>query len=477
VVFALIGLLCLAGATLCAFTAAGTKSDQDALAAAKPCPVGAPWNADCLQDVEGSVSAVVPHTGRPAWYDLQTSTAAGTFSAHLPASNALVRRAVPGDAMLLTMWRGTVVAVSAYGLRAVPSDLPTSGLQPLLAGLSALTGIAIFCLQASFTFAVSYPGKPIKIRPVRKFLAAMWLGSSAVLAVNGMILGFGLDPWIDLGVVVVLLAGVAYGSFRMVRSLWIQPSPQADARIVKRAAETKIRRTKTRRTRQKTTRSRRQTIAETAYIWLGVSVCVAAIYAYAECVPGRAHDHAPICPPEVTASSCRTETTLQIRGERAVGATLDIIFVTADGSAIVARFDKSQRLETATQNAEATHSALPVELWRGGVWEIHADGKGYLRPGDPRYEVAAIVVLSASSGAFLVISRIRLRRRPHLADVPLPPWFEDAGQLAVLIAGLAFLWDGRPWGELFLAADAAWLIWSLAANRTLHSLTATQGPA
>lgn len=460
---AFVGLLCLAGAALCAYTALGTKSDQDALATAKPCPVGAPWNAGCLRDVEGSVSAVVLHRGRPPRYELRTSTEAGVVSAEFPETTPLVRRAMPGDAMLLTMWRGTAVAASAYGLRAVPSDLPTSGMQPLLVGLSVLTGIAMCCLQGAYMFAVSYPGKPTKIRPVRTFLAVMWLGTGAILVVNGLILSFGLNLWTDLGVVGVLLTVVAWltrGKVILKDKAGPKPRPTRQTKQTKQTRRPHRAQSKT--VHSKTVHSRQQAVTDTVYIFLGVGVCVAVIYAWAQCVPGRAHDHAPICPPGVTASSCRIETTLQVRGERELGATVDIIFIQPDGSAIVASFDRSQTLETAVHDAATTKTGLPVELWRGGIWEIHAAGKGYPRPGDPRYEVAAIVLLTTLSGAFLIMSRIRLRRHPRSGTVPLPPWCEDAGQAALLIAGLAFLWEGRPWAVLFLAADAAWLIWPAA---------------
>ena len=467
---ALVGLLCLAGAALCAYTAAGTESDRDALTAAKPCSVGAAWNAGCLREVEGSVSAVVLHTGRPPRYELRTSTEAGIVSAEFPETTLLVRRAMPRDAMLLTTWRGIVVAASAYGLRAVPSNLPTSGMQPLLAGLSALTGIAMCCLQGAYLFAFSYPGKLIKIRPARTFLAVMWSATGVILAVNGIILGFGLNPWIDLGVVGILLAAVACVTLR-------RPARKAKAVPERRPSRQTKHIEHAQRTRRQTAYTRREAITDTVYAFLGVGACAAVLYAYAECVPGRAHDHAPICRPGVTASACRSETTLQVRGERRLGATVDIIFIQPDGSAIVANFDHSQTLETAVQAAAATKTGLPVELWRGGIWEVHANGKGYLRPGDPRYEVAAIVLLATLSGAFLIMSRIRLRRRPRSATVPLPPWFEDAAQVALLIAGLAFLWEGHAWAGAFLAADAAWLIWSLATTRTPHPPEATRDPA
>jgi hypothetical protein len=283
----------------------------------------------------------------------------------------------------------------------------------------------------------------------------MWLSTGVILAVNGIILGFGLDPWIDLGVVGVLLAAVAWWIRRKTALKTTAAPKRQPSRQTQRIQHAQ-------RIKPQAAQTRRQAITDTIYVFLGVGVCAAVFYAYAECIPGRAHDHAPICPPGVTASFCRAETTLQVRGERRIRATVDIIFIQTDGSAIVANFDHSQTLETAAQDAASTKTGLPVELWRGGIWEVHANGKGYLRPGDPRYEVASIVVLTTLSGAFLIMSRIRLRRRPRSTRLPVPPWFEDAGQAALLAAGVAFLWEGHPWAGVFLAADAAWLIWSLA---------------
>lgn len=57
------------------------------------------------------------------------------------------------------------------------------------------------------------------------------------------------------------------------------------------------------------------------------------------------------------------------RGERELGATLDIIFTQPDGAAIAADFDRSQTLENAVHDAASTHTGLPVE-GEGRPWAV-----------------------------------------------------------------------------------------------------------
>jgi hypothetical protein len=203
------GLICLGSALFLLPRAVANVSTEDALAAVGPCPAGAAWNADCLQNLTGTVASVTHHpAGRTIDYDLQAWTSDGYLDAEFSGSNGLVGQARGGDELILTVWRGDVVAVSGYGLRESATAVDSQRTRSELAGTSFLLGMATFLLLATVMSVVRSGDRFVLLRGVPKFAVLTCVMVGVVLLVNTMLLVDGIGPRVDLGVVVGCLPAV-----------------------------------------------------------------------------------------------------------------------------------------------------------------------------------------------------------------------------------------------------------------------------
>jgi hypothetical protein len=138
----------------------------------------------------------------------QTWTAHGYVDASFLGSNSLVRQAQGGDELVLTETRGKVVAVSGYGLREGAREVAKEGTQSELAGSSFLLGLAMLLLPVAVTTALDRGDRFVLLRGVPQFVMLTSLMAGVVLVVNAMVLAFGTDPRVDLGVLAGSCAGV-----------------------------------------------------------------------------------------------------------------------------------------------------------------------------------------------------------------------------------------------------------------------------
>jgi hypothetical protein len=186
--------------------------------------------------------------------------------------------------------------------------------------------------------------------------------------------------------------------------------------------------------------------------------------AVAECVPGRAHDHAPFCPDGVVAQSCRADTPLKVNGTRTSGA-MTVFFAASDGTTYTASFDEAGDLQAEMASAVRQRTPIPVELWHGKVWRADFDGRWILASDRPIYEVPATVALAVLSGPLLILCRLALRGRSGARDVDATLHrVEVVGQALLLAGGIWWLETGSPWGAAAIVADAAWVVASFVAT-------------
>lgn len=205
----LAGLACLGFALFLLPRGIGAVAAEEELSAARPCPAGAAWDADCRQDVIGTVASVTRSgSGRTLEYVLEAWTAHGYVDVEFLGSNSLVRRAQGGDELVLTETRGKVLTVSGYGLREGARDVAKEGTQSELAGTSLLLGLAMLLLPVAVTTARDRGDRIVLLRGVPQFVMLTSLMAGVVLVVNAVVLAFGTEPRVDLGVVAGSCAAV-----------------------------------------------------------------------------------------------------------------------------------------------------------------------------------------------------------------------------------------------------------------------------
>jgi hypothetical protein len=290
---------------------------------------------------------------------------------------------------------------------------------------------------------------------------------SPVLLVAGIAIGNGLPPAVGFsvtGALIVLVFGyVMRLTLKTLRKKRTDPEHHAAIQAAAAARRELIRS----RSRQ---RARRPWRARIPADWVGqwvlpflfVAVAAFTIWSFAEDVPGRAYDRAPICAPSQYNASCRATLALTFEGRRTPtqGVTVEMAFSNPEtGATMWATFDQATVVEAA-RNAVAGVTRLRVETWRGGIRKVYIGGVSYWTTGEPRFGTPVTICLGLTSGSLLLITRKRLLRTlPPATRRDRQRRIENVGLPIVLAAGVTLLWEGRPWALVLLFGAAAWATW------------------
>lgn len=475
---ALLLAVLLAGGTVAAARA------ESAYRVARFCSLPVSWDADCVQQVPGTVTGVTDTNGKGAQHILDVSTPDGDHSVRFPGGNVIVGSILDGAPVTLTVWRGIVVSVTAMGTAATTSSDPAHHLHSLLGGTLALLGVAMLLMPARGLARLGDSKRP----PLSASATFSVFGSflaGFVMLLGGAVSGGGGEPAPTfLAVVLFLVPALAFAAWLTQRSVRLHRAPtrnsagfhaahETPASVRASAAARRTVRTASQRsvpaavvaaTPRRMRRPSRATVLYFAFLLLGLGTATTFITAVAECVPGRAHDHAPFCPDGVVAQSCRADTTLQVNGTRTSGA-MTVLFAASDGTTYTASFDETGDLRAEMASAVRQRTPIPVELWHGKVWRADFDGVWALAGDRPIYEVPATAALAIFSGSVVILCRLVLRGRSGARGVDATLHrVEGVGQALLLAGGIWWLETGSPWGAAAVVADAAWVAGSFVAT-------------
>lgn len=470
--FGLVGLAFLAASLVCGAKAVEASQRSDAYAHSGPCPPAAavPWDSDCLQHVPATVTDTVEIGGKHPRYELDVVTAADeAYQVLFPHSNQMVHVDVNGDAVTLTVWRGEIVAVSGQGTEATTEALPVRRFHSMLGGMLILLGLAMFLLPLTVFFVVADFGlPPLRGKGTTAASASVFVGCA--LLVGGIGIASGVAMPVAVPVIAVLVALALLGAAKVARlqkrsmtvEYW-EKRPTGKARRQRGVVPSPVPSPVPSRVSPPGPRGRPtlRGILSMAQLVLGVGLLFLIPADVAQCLPGRAHDHAPYCPGGVVAASCRAETTLTVHGVRTSTAELIVVFNGPDGRALVSALGvEDDAMLQAVEAASYQAAPVPVELWHGRVWRAEFAGHWRLADGEPRYETAATIALSVGGGLFLILSRVMVRRRARGRVSPARLLAEDLGQALVFAGAVAALETGSWWGLVLLAGFLGWLFFS-----------------
>ena len=210
-----LGLAFLAAAGVCGVLAVRQATEISAYHHSRVCMAGAPLDEDCLQPVDGAVSAVVEVSGKSPEYALDVQTATGTLHTSFTSDSPMLGYAIDGDPVVVTVWRGIPVSVSADGRTEATATVPATAFAKYLGEWGQFAGAGVFLVlggAAARRRRLAGP-QPVTTSPaVTAGLLALGLGS-AVVMVGGFLLAgkpsrLGPDLAVT-GAALVVIAGLS----------------------------------------------------------------------------------------------------------------------------------------------------------------------------------------------------------------------------------------------------------------------------
>jgi hypothetical protein len=177
----LVGVPFLVTALALGVLAVNRAAEISAYHHARACLAGAPADADCLQSVDGSVTAVAefPGSGRiSADYALDVQTASTTLHINFASDSPMLGYAVDGDPAVVTMWRGIPLLVVTDGRSEVTTSVPETSLARLLGNSEETGAFGVFLVLGA-----------VAIRRSRRAGGPQPLTSPALTALMALVLG------------------------------------------------------------------------------------------------------------------------------------------------------------------------------------------------------------------------------------------------------------------------------------------------
>ena len=378
-----LGLAFLTVAGICGVLTVRQAAEISAYHHASTCPPGAPIVGDCLQSIDGAVTAVIEIGGKGAKYALDVRTAAGTRHITFSFDSLMLRDVIDGDPAVVTMWRGTPVAVSAGGRTEATANVPETAFARYLGewALTAGGGLLLLLGAAATRRNRASGGQPFARPVVAAVTLALWLGCG-VVTYSGAILA--IDPSAlhpDLaaaGAGLVIVAGLSAGlAITVIRRRNRRLPAGLGVRLpaLRKNARTRMAR------RARPARARLHP-ATWAPVWetgaarwvmpaLTVPVLFGVFFTTHDGPEARAFRHAPACVGESNLATCVGNFTATVNGVRTplqgTANYAQVSYVTGDGVIRAwARFDGNGgalgRLAGADQNERAP---VTIEVWRG----------------------------------------------------------------------------------------------------------------
>src|ERR1700722_2554438 len=187
------GVACLIGASVLAVHAVQQAMQISAYHNARPCRAGAPPGANCLQVVDGTVTAVTEFAGGgrvSADYALDVRTASTTLDLGFNSDSAMLAYAADGNPAVVTMWRGVAISVMTDGRTEVTVSVPDTALARDLGNGEEVGAVGMFLLFTAWGIGRNRRDAGVqRLRPWPAAALTILLLGSIVVAFGGIALG------------------------------------------------------------------------------------------------------------------------------------------------------------------------------------------------------------------------------------------------------------------------------------------------
>jgi hypothetical protein len=467
---------------------------------ARPCLAGAAAGADCLQPVDGAVTAVAefPGGGRVSPdYALDVQAASQSLHLTFTSDSPMLRYAVDGDPAIVTMWRGVPVSVLTDGRTEATAAVPDTAFAKKLGECEEAGAIGVFLvLGAAAMRRNQRVGPQLVTRPVLAAAVLALLLGSMVVMIGGIALGgkpsrLGPDLVVT-GAALVVVAGL---------SAWLGISVrhrtrghEAEMAVASRHVDqARIHHSQSPPTAPPTPRTRSaapmrarlrpatwaQALRAGAAGWAGTLLTVAVLFGIfftaMDGPPTRAFRHAHACAGETNLATCAGDFTAVVNGVRTPangGSYADVSYVTADG--VInnwAQFDgDATALARMAEADESSRAPLQIKVWRRSIVGAELGGTWRWADGNPPGDTVPAVFLAVSFALLLLTVRIRVHRRGGgLHADRRRIIIGDGGPAAAAAGAIALLAYGYWPGAILALAALIWLGLSARRTRLAHS--------
>jgi hypothetical protein len=485
-----IGLAFFAGAAVCGVLAIGQAETASAYSHAAACPGSAAFDADCVQTVSGSVTAVEEFSGKDSHYELDVQAGSHAIAITFPSDDPMLGYAADGDPAEVTVWRGIPVAVTTDGRSAVPSSLPGYAAATDLGYCMESLGVSVFFLVAPLLqWRQRRTG-----RQVLSPLGVAGLLAGVLTALDVAATGFMLTGHPDEPATVFTVAAVA---LVLPLGLGAWAGVSAKRHQAKHPELTALRQPTPlpRRERPSTPRPRpavplraslgyrlrpsnwlpmlRALLKSYGTPALVVLVLLGLFFTANDAPNARAFRDAPACQGETNLNVCVGDFTAAVNGVRTTSPNADsasISYATDDGAINAwGGFSGSAEVLANTAQAEQTSGApVRIEVWRGAIVGAEIGGSWHWATNNPPGDTPPAIFLAVSLTLLLLLIRYRAHRPPRAYSYATARTGatqralirDDLGQVAASAAGYALLICGYWYGALLVAAVLGWMAWT-----------------
>jgi len=473
---------------------------------APTCQAGAAPDADCLQTVDATVTAVTEFPGAyriSADYALDVRTPSTTLHLTFSSDSPMLGYAVNGNPAVVTMWGGVPVSVVTDGRSQVTTSVPETALALYLGNSEECGGVGVFFVLGALAIRRKRRAGGLSLtRPAFvAALSALLLGGLAVM-IGGIALGgkpsrlgpdltatgaalvvvLGLSAW--LGISVRRRASEfpanlarAQGMADDAHDLHAPVLPASESPVLPAAPFTRTARAplRTRTHPANWVRVLGARAADYLALLLTVAVLFGVFFTSQDGPPARAFRHAPACAGETNLATCVGDFTAVINGVRApangaLGA--DVSYVTYDGAINTwAHFDGDTATIVRMASAnETARTQLRIRVWRRSIVGAELGGSWHWAENNPPGNTIPAVFLAVSFALLLLVVRLRIHRRASSGANSQGLLIDDLSQVAAAAGSIVLLAYGYWLGAILAAAVLLWL--GLSARRGTQRRTA-----
>jgi hypothetical protein len=449
------GVACLIGAGVLGVHAVQQASEISAYDSARPCPAGAPPGADCLQILDGTVTAVTqfPGGGRvSANYALDVRTASTTLDLGFTSDSAMLGYAADGNPAVVTMWRGVAVSVMTDGRSEVTVSVPETALARDLGNGEEAGAVGMFLLFTAWGIGRNRRYTDMQpLRPLPGAALTILLLGSIVVGFGGIALGgrpsrlapdlaatgaalavvLGLSVWVGLKT----RARRFDAELRQAKSrtdgaqhaLYTSSSPANHAPLPPAPAHTHAPRTAAPLRMRLHPASWVSVLGTYAAASLGPALTVAVLFGvFVTSHHGpaaRSYRHALACVGEANLATCTGDFTAEINGVRAPanGANFATVsYATEDGAINTwAEFDGNAAAIARTAEGDMhARTLLRIRVWRQSIVGAQLGGRWHWADGNPPGNTIPAVFLAVSFAALLLVVRLHISTAGHARRQP-----------------------------------------------------------
>lgn len=477
----LVGVGCLVAAGVLGVHAINQASEISAYHHAGACLAGAPPDADCLQSVDGSVTAVTEFPGGyrvSADYALDVQTASATLHITFTSDSPMLGYAADGNPAVVTMWRGVPVSVMTDGRSEITTSVPETSFARDLGNSAESGGIGVFFVLAGL--AIRRNRRAGGMRPLTRpvpaaALIALLLGG-IVVTIGGIALGgkpnrLGPDLVATGAALAVVLGlsvwvGISVSRRTRMHDLQMPVLPANQSPILPTAPRAQAAVTAIPLRARLHPASWARVLGGIAAAWLTPMLTVAVLFGVfftsQDGPPARAFRHAPACVGDINLATCVGNFTAVVNGVRtpANGASFAAVsYVSRDGVINTwAKFDGNATAIARMAIADEHDSTpLRIRVWRRSIVGADLGGSWHWADGNPPGDTVPAVFLAVGFALLLLGVRLPIHRRAGTSANRQRILIDDVGQAATAAGSVALLAYGFLPGAILALAALIWL--------------------